>query len=129
MIAIFHVSDLHFGKSSAQNQKVKDLLKKISRQFPFTKNSNRYLLVTGDITDGGKTAQYKLAKDALSAFKGRVFVTPGNRDYGRMGWEYSEASAKHFDDPFAESLEFTHPFFDKKVFRRQLKDGSDSSLF
>lgn len=129
MIEIFHVSDLHFCKSSAQNQKAKNLLKKISQQFPFTKNSNRYLLVTGDITDGGKTAQYKLAKDALSAFKGRVFVTPGNHDYGRMGWEYSEASAKYFDDHFAKSLDFTHPFFDKKVFRRQLKHGSDGSPF
>jgi DNA repair exonuclease SbcCD nuclease subunit len=129
MIEIFHVSDLHLGQSSGQNQKAKDLLKKISQQFPFTKDSNRYLLVTGDITDGGKTAQYKLAKDALWAFKGHVFVTPGNHDYGRRGWEYSEASAKYFDDPFAESIEFPHPFFDKKVFRRQLKDGSDSSPF
>jgi hypothetical protein len=130
MIEIFHVSDLHFGKSSAQNHKARLLLEKIKQQFPFTENSNRYLLVTGDITDGGKTAQYKLAKDALSPFKGRVFVAPGNHDYGGFfGTDYSEESAKYFDDRFAESLGFTHPFFDKKVFRRQLKDGSDGRPF
>src|SRR5512139_3139562 len=120
MIEIFHVSDLHFGKSPKQNRKAESLLKKINRQFPFTKKNNRYLLVTGDITDSGNADQYKLAKGALRAFKGRVFVTPGNHDYGHWGWEYSVESAEYFDTPFAESLGFTHRFFGKNVFSRQL---------
>jgi hypothetical protein len=130
MIEIFHVSDLHFGKSREQNRKARSLLKKINQQFPFTGKGYRYLLVTGDITDGGDTDQYKLAKDALRPFKGRILLTPGNHDYGGFwGMDYSEKSAKYFDDPFAKSLKFMHPFFGKKVFRRQLRDGSDGSPF
>ncbi len=129
MIEIFHVSDLHFGKSLERNREAGTLLLKIHQQFPFTEKSNRYLLVTGDITDGGDTDQYKLAEEALSAFKGRVFVTPGNHDYGHWGWQYSKESAEYFDAPFAKSLGFTHRFFGKKVFSRQLKGGSDGSPF
>ena len=122
MLEIFHVSDLHFGQSNDQNEKAKSLLDGISRQFPFTGDSKRYLLVTGDITDGGKQSEYELAMRALWPFKGRVFVTPGNHDYGSLkGTDYSERKARRFDDPFAKILGFGHPFFDKKVFVQELQ--------
>ena len=122
MLEILHVSDLHFGKSAKQDRKATALLKGISRQFPFTGPHNRYLLVTGDITDHGRKSEYELAMQALSPFTGRVFVTPGNHDYGSFsGITYSERKARHFDDPFAKTLGFEHPFFDKKVFVQELQ--------
>jgi len=126
MIEIFHVSDLHFGKSASQNWKAKSLLDGISQQFPFTGHDNRYLLVTGDITQSGKKGEYELALQALSPFTGRVYVTPGNHDYGSLlGTDYSEEKAQYFYNPFATSLGFTHSFLNKKVFTHLLQDQSD----
>jgi hypothetical protein len=128
MIEILHVSDLHFGKSASQSRKAKALLDAISRQYPVTGRDNRYLLVTGDITDSGEEEEYKLAGKALSPFAGRVFVTPGNHDWGSLcGTDYSEEKAQYFDHPFAEKLEFKHPFIDKRVFVKTLQDQSDHS--
>lgn len=126
MIEIFHVSDLHFGKCDSQNRRSESLLGGISRQFPFTVNDNRYLLVTGDVTDHGKKEEYERATQALLPFADRVFVTPGNHDYGSLwGTDYSERKAQYFDDPFAKGLGFTHSFFDKKVYIHLLQDQSD----
>jgi hypothetical protein len=128
MLEVFHVSDLHFGQSASQNQRAKNLLDAISRQFPFPGHENRYLLVTGDLTQGGKKGEFELALQALSPFAGRVFLTPGNHDYGSLlGTDYSVRKARYFDRPFAEALGFTHPFFDKKVFTHQLHDPSNHS--
>ncbi len=65
-----------------------------------------------------RKGEYELAREALSPFTdGRIFLTPGNHDYGSWGGtDYSEKKAKYFDDPFANTLGFKHPFFDKKVF-------------
>lgn len=130
MIEIFHVSDLHFGKSDSQNDEANFLLEGINRQFPFKDNKNRYLLVTGDITDTGDEDEYELAGQALLPFEGRIFITPGNHDYGSpFGIMYSEHKAKYFDNPFASDVGFSHSFFNKTVFRFTLKDpSSESSL-
>ncbi len=129
MIEILHVSDLHFGKSPYINGLSKSLLNAASDRYPFAGKENTYLLVTGDITDHGKPSEYNRAGQALSPFAGRVFVTPGNHDYGSLGGTlYSEKSAKHFDDPFAKALGFGHPFFEKKVYVHELKDQSGHTL-
>ncbi len=129
MIEIFHVSDLHFGKSDEQNDSARSLLQGINQQFPFKDNKNCYLLVTGDITDSGDEDQYALASDALSPFAGRVIVTPGNHDYGSLlGTDYSEEKARYFDNWAADKIKFTHDFFDKRVFIHQLKDQSNQAL-
>jgi hypothetical protein len=126
MIEIFHVSDLHFGKSPSQNRKANSLLEGISRQFPFNGDSNRYLLVTGDFTQNGEESEYELAGQALSPFADRIFVTPGNHDYGSLlGTDYSDQKAQYFDDPFAKTLGFKHSLFDKKVFMCQLQEQPD----
>ncbi|HOI15228.1 MAG TPA: metallophosphoesterase [Geobacteraceae bacterium] len=128
MIEVFHVSDLHFGQSVSRNRRAGHLLDAISRQFPFEGRDNRFLLVTGDITQNGRKSEYELALQALAPFAGRVFLTPGNHDYGSLlGTDYSVRKARYFDSPFAETLGFTHPFFNKKVFTRQLLDPSDHS--
>jgi hypothetical protein len=129
MIEILHVSDLHFGQGSYPDGLAKSLLKAASERYPFAGEENTYLLVTGDFTDHGRKSEYERAGQALSPFTGRVFMTPGNHDYGSFfGTDYSEEKAKYFDDPFAKTLEFNHPFFDKKVFVRELQDRSGHSL-
>ena len=122
MITILHVSDPHFGQSWDQNEKAKALLDAIHHDYP-----DRHLLVTGDFTESGENKQYRLAGQALSPFTGRVFVTPGNHDYGSIWTGYSPGKAKYFDDPFAKNLGFEHPFKDKKVFVMTLADQSDHS--
>ena len=126
MIEIFHVSDLHFGKDARQNRKAQSLLDAISQKL--ARHADRYLLVTGDITQHGRQNEYELAAQALSPFAGRVFITPGNHDYGSFfGMKYSVQKALYFDNPFANALRFTHRFFDKNVFVHLLQDQSDNS--
>ena len=126
MIEIFHVSDLHFGKDARQNRKAKSLLDAINQKF--AGHANRYLLVTGDITQHGRESEYELAARALSPFAGRVFITPGNHDYGSyLGMKYSVQKALYFDNPFASDLRFPHRFFNKNVFVHVLQDQSDHS--
>ena len=129
MIEILHVSDLHLGKNAYMNGLAKSLLKAACERYPFAGKDNTYLLVTGDITDHGRKSEYEIAGQALSPFKDRVFVTPGNHDYGSWGGtDYTEEKAKYFDDPFASALGFKQPFFDKKVFVRELQDESGNTL-
>ena len=111
------------------NGLAKSLLKAVSERYPFAGKENTYLLVTGDVTDHGRNGEYDLAGQALTPFKDRIFITPGNHDYGSWGGtDYNEEKAKHFDVPFASALGFKHPFFDKKVFVRELQDESGHTL-
>ena len=129
MIEILHVSDLHFGNGSYTDGLARSLLKAASERYPFAGKENTYLLVTGDITDHGRKGEYASAEQALSPIAGRVFITPGNHDYGSLGGTlYSESKAQYFDDPFADDLDFKHPFFEKKVCVRELKDPSGNTL-
>ena len=125
MVEIFHVSDLHFRTGLFawfHNRKAKYLLNKIS--IDFRSGEDKYLLVTGDFTQSGDKDEYKTAMKALQPFTGRIFMTPGNHDYGPLfGTGYEKKKVKYFDDPFAESLGFSHHFFDKKVYYRELKDS------
>lgn len=126
MIEIFHVSDFHFGMSDGNDRKARHLLEGIRRLFPFKGYDNRYLLVTGDITNTGADREYNLALKALEPFKPRLLLTPGNHDWGSCsGMGYSEHSAHHFDHPFADTLEFHHPFFNKEVFKSILEDRAN----
>ncbi len=127
MIEICHVSDLHFGKTNSQNRKAKMLLDTIHKEFG--EKDNSYLLVTGDLTDQGNEDQYDLAKQALLPFAGQVFITPGNHDYAGndSGTDYSKERAKAFDE-LAEALQFDHAFFDKTVYRCDLKDQNGNTL-
>lgn len=125
MIEIFHISDLHFGKTETQNRKAKSLLEIIKREFTVASQSERYLLVTGDFTQRGNEEEYKLAYEALSPFEKRVLITPGNHDYAGnyFGTDYSKERAKYFDHSFAASLGIDHSFYEKKsVFVSLLQD-------
>lgn len=124
MIEFIHVSDLHFGKSRRQTRRAQNLLGKINKKYEFVENQERYLLVTGDITHHGRRSEYKLAGQALLPFKNRVFLTPGNHDYGSFfGTLFTKRSAKYFDAPFANNLGFNHAFLNKQIFSRVLKSA------
>jgi len=110
MLRIIHVSDLHFGKSSAGSN---SLLKAVYQRFFKTGDSNTYLLVTGDITDDGEIEQYDQAKNALLDFRGNLLLVPGNHDYCLNGLEYHDEKAHYFDDVFLPSLGVTHKFYNK----------------
>ncbi len=101
-----HLSDLHFHRSGKDNAKITKTLKFIKSTYP-----RHYLIVTGDIVDDGHKGQYKRAYSALKEFKGRVFISPGNHDFGAMGNFYSQERAERFDEflsiPLQQSGTFT----------------------
>ena len=83
-----HISDLHFHRSKKDNKGAVKLLKLIEQRYPA-----HYLIVTGDITDDGDAEQYDRAAEALSAFAGRMFICPGNHDFGAAGFIYDRNRA------------------------------------
>jgi 3',5'-cyclic AMP phosphodiesterase CpdA len=132
MIRIIHVSDLHFGKTKDQTKKCQRLLKNVLKQFPPDKDT--YFIITGDIIDNWDIAkdawknQYKLAVEALAAFKPNVFVVPGNHDYGFGGFGYSKKFADYFDNSFLPSVEIKHKFGTKRPWRQILDDGQGTKV-
>jgi len=134
MIEIIHVSDLHFGKTKDWTKKAQRLLKNILGKFPADKNKNTYLLITGDIIDNWDIAknawktQYKLAEEALSVFKLKVGMVPGNHDYGLGGFGYSKECVEYFDDSFLPVLGIRHRFRTKRPFHKILDDGKGSKV-
>jgi len=134
MLRIYHISDLHFSRKESDNDGARILLDRIARTFNAQPGCGDYLLVTGDITDTGSRAEYFLALEALMPFRDRIFVVPGNHDYGGfLGSDFDEIKAKRFDTPFAEALGVDHAFFDKfdhgiengyAPYTRKLDDGS-----
>lgn len=94
-----HISDLHFHRSKKDNKEAVKLLKFISQKYP-----EHYLIATGDITDDGDADQYGRAFDELSAFAGRIFICPGNHDFGAAGFMYEPHRARLFDEKLAGPL-------------------------
>lgn len=127
MIEIFHVSDLHFKTFDSENAAAKHLLSRIADTYFNPKLENRYLLITGDVTDSGNVYEYGAAQDSLLPFKEKIIITPGNHDYAtdNNGCGYSKDSARYFDNPFASGLRFEWAFFNKKVYSCKLFDQSD----
>jgi predicted MPP superfamily phosphohydrolase len=124
MIELFHVSDTHVNKKKG----VKEFLAKIKEEFKIEEGGNKYLLITGDITDDGKKKQYKTASAACAPFAGLVRVVPGNHDIGDMGFIYHEKSAKYFDDPFLKELKIKHQYFKKTPFVELFDDKNGSKV-
>lgn len=94
-----HVSDLHYHTRESDNDDSDRLLKSIAEKYP-----EHTLIVTGDIVDDGHEEQYGRAYDALQRFAGRVFIVPGNHDFGAAGNFYSWERALRFDRMLSEPL-------------------------
>jgi len=87
-----HISDLHFHRHESDNEAATSLLQFINQNYPDHK-----LIVTGDIVDDGDEEQFKRAYEALEPFKGRIYISPGNHDFGAAGNFYSRERAERFD--------------------------------
>jgi 3',5'-cyclic AMP phosphodiesterase CpdA len=91
-LKFIHLSDLHFRSKEENNRDVTATLEYIRDQYPTHK-----LIITGDIVDDGHEAQYKRAFEALQPFIGRIFICPGNHDFGAKGNLYGRERAERFD--------------------------------
>ena len=94
-----HLSDLHFHRAKKDNKKATDTLKVVKDRY-----ANHILIITGDIVDDGHETQYERAFDALKPFKGRVFICPGNHDFGAAGNFYSRERAQRCDEFLSNPL-------------------------
>lgn len=128
MIEIFHVSDLHFEKSKKRTAEAQLLLSKIKRKFGIEQDGDRYLLITGDITQHGWKLQNKKALDALVPFKKKVRVVPGNHDYGFQGFVYARKCARYFEGELAGKLGMDHPFISKMPYSEMIEDGEENKV-
>jgi len=122
---IIHLSDLHFHTSNNKNRKALATLKKVNEKF-----SDHYIVLTGDIVDDGHVKQYENAFKALKPFKGRIFIAPGNHDFGAAGNFYSREKAKLFDKKLSSPLEQGGTFcFENKPVVNVVQDGDESTMF
>ncbi len=95
-----HLSDLHIHTHEADNKEASSLLKFISMTYP-----DHRLIITGDIADDGSKEQFENAYNLLERFKGKIFICPGNHDFGAVGSFYSYERAVRFDEMLAKKLE------------------------
>jgi 3',5'-cyclic AMP phosphodiesterase CpdA len=91
-----HLSDLHFHRSKKDNKEATSVLEFIKKQYP-----DHYLIVTGDIADDGHEEQFKRASTAFKPFEGKIYICPGNHDFGAAGNFYSRERAERFDEMLA----------------------------
>ncbi|MHC1743469.1 MAG: metallophosphoesterase [Syntrophobacteraceae bacterium] len=94
-----HLSDLHIHRRDDDNRNVSSMLDYVKNHYP-----EHRLIVTGDITDDGTEDQYENAYALLRPFEGRIFICPGNHDYGVLGNFYSHERAVRFDQMLAKPL-------------------------
>jgi 3',5'-cyclic AMP phosphodiesterase CpdA len=95
-----HISDLHFGKTP--DKIIEDTLSFINLTYPKHK-----LIITGDIVNDGEEVQFNRAYTALVPFIAdqRIFICPGNHDFGEDGVKYSYERAERFDRLLSEPLQ------------------------
>jgi 3',5'-cyclic AMP phosphodiesterase CpdA len=99
MLKFIHLSDLHFRSMPVYNTAITAVLDYIYQEYPEHK-----LIITGDIVEDGHVEQYERAYEALEPFTGRLFLCPGNHDFGEKGVLYSLECAKRFDQYLAIPL-------------------------
>jgi len=122
---IIHLSDLHFHRNNKDNKKAIATLKKVKSAYP-----DHYLVVTGDIVDDGHEKQFENAYKELKHFEGRIFIAPGNHDFGAVGSFYSRTSARLFDEMLSGPLNQGGTFFGDNVpVVNVIREGSDIVMF
>jgi 3',5'-cyclic AMP phosphodiesterase CpdA len=115
-----HLSDLHIHTHDSDNTDVSSILNFVSEKYP-----DHRLIVTGDIADDGTVEQFENAYALLQPFKGKIFICPGNHDFGAAGNFYSHERALRFDDILAKQLNQGGTFKgDSTPVVNVLRDGS-----
>jgi 3',5'-cyclic AMP phosphodiesterase CpdA len=110
MLKFIQLSDLHFHSNDSDNSEAEKTLHYITEKYP-----EHYIIITGDITDDGHEKQYEIVSNALLPFKGRVFLCPGNHDFGAAGNFYSHERAKKFDKYLSVPLDQGGTFYGDKT--------------
>ncbi len=122
---ILHLSDLHLHRNNRDNQEAIAVLQSVETRYP-----NHYIVITGDIVDDGSQAQYENAFELLKQFQGRLFITPGNHDFGCVGNFYSKERAERFDSMLAGPLGQDGTFLaENRPVVNVVKEGNDSVMF
>jgi len=98
-VKFLHLSDLHIKADVDEDAAVVRMIRYVLAEYPEHK-----IIVTGDITNDGTFFQYSRAIDILSPFAGRLYVCPGNHDYGVSGVFYSERRAHRFNSVLMSGL-------------------------
>ena len=89
---IFHISDLHIRSDMKHNFNVESKLYSLQNKL----DVGNFVICTGDITDDGSSIQYTNALKLLTPFRNRIFLVPGNHDYGPAGNFYDRKCATRF---------------------------------
>lgn len=117
MLTFVHISDTHFHRDGSDNAATGRFLAAVKNDF-LLEGDDKFLLVTGDITDDGHPEQYLEAYKTLLTHGAvnhkHILVCPGNHDYGPSGNFYSEACAGRFDSVFASQLGYYDPYLTKR---------------
>jgi predicted phosphodiesterase len=122
---ILHLSDLHFHRDNNENKNANETLDSINTKYP-----DHYIVITGDIVDDGHEKQYKNAFNKLQQFQNRIFIAPGNNDFGAIGNFYSKEKAKLFDEMLSIPLDQGGTFLaENKPMVNVVRDGNDTVMF
>jgi 3',5'-cyclic AMP phosphodiesterase CpdA len=122
---ILHLSDLHFHQNNKDNKKAIKTLDNVNTKYP-----EHYIVITGDIVDDGHEKQYENAFNKLEQFKDRIFIVPGNHDFGALGNFYSKERAKRFDEMLSIPLGQGGTFLaENKPVVNVVGNRSDSIMF
>ncbi|MDR0911672.1 MAG: metallophosphoesterase [Methanobrevibacter sp.] len=84
MTLITHISDIHFGSSSFDE----DMFLKFVDEINDSKTD--LIVLTGDLTDNGYYKSYLGVKEYLKLFKHPILCVPGNHDSRNVGYKTFE---------------------------------------
>jgi 3',5'-cyclic AMP phosphodiesterase CpdA len=73
-LRLLHLSDLHFGRIEDR------VLRKLESYITNENHSFDMAILTGDLTQRAKSAQFIAAKEFLAKLKSPLFLVPGNHD-------------------------------------------------
>lgn len=92
-LTLIHLTDLHVGKSKQATRHAGELADWISFNHPGAR-----VLVTGDLTQDGRSSQCRRAANLLAklAETNPVLTVPGNHDYGFTGLVFERDSWKNY---------------------------------
>ncbi len=92
MALIAHLSDLHVGSISFNEELILDAIDRINEMGPDA------TIVTGDLSDNGYYDELKQAAHYLEQFKTPLLVVPGNHDSRHLGTRcFEELLKKRYD--------------------------------
>ncbi|MHA1732056.1 MAG: metallophosphoesterase family protein [Promethearchaeota archaeon] len=105
MPEIVHISDLHIGSQSFRKKYLTNVLEYINHEV-----KNDLVVCTGDVTNGGRVAEFKKARKYFDQMEVPLLCVPGNRDAKRNG------------------LYFYEKFFGPRISKHQLQDATILAL-